>query len=55
MARISPGPPQTLGNRLGARYSRRRYGVMLGPGAANGPARPAHPAPAGPGTRPGPR
>ena len=36
MARISLDPPQTLGYRLGARYSRRRYGVMLDPGAAIG-------------------
>ena len=36
MARISLDPPQTLGYRLGARLSRRRYGVMLDPGAAIG-------------------
>lgn len=36
MARISLDPPQTLGYRLGARMSRRRYGVMLDPGAAIG-------------------
>jgi alkylhydroperoxidase family enzyme len=36
MARISFDPPQTLGYRLGARFSRRRYGVMLDPGAAIG-------------------
>jgi AhpD family alkylhydroperoxidase len=36
MARISLDPPQTLGYRLGARFSRRRYGVMLDPGAAIG-------------------
>src|SRR6266496_959540 len=36
MARISLNPPQTLGYRLGARFSRRRYGVMLDPGAAIG-------------------
>jgi alkylhydroperoxidase family enzyme len=36
MARISLNPPQTLGYRLGARFSRHRYGVMLDPGAAIG-------------------
>ena len=36
MARISLDPPKTLGYRLGARLSRRRYGVMLDPGAAIG-------------------
>lgn len=36
MARISLDPPQTLGYRLGSRISRRRYGVMLDPGAALG-------------------
>jgi alkylhydroperoxidase family enzyme len=36
MARISLDPPRTLGYRLGARLSRRRYGVMLEPGAAIG-------------------
>jgi alkylhydroperoxidase family enzyme len=36
MARISLDPPQTLGYRLGSRLSRRRYGVMLDPGAALG-------------------
>ena len=36
MARISLDPPQTPGYRLGARFSRRRYGVMLDPGAAIG-------------------
>jgi alkylhydroperoxidase family enzyme len=36
MARISLDPPQTLGCRLGARLSRRRYSVMLDPGAAIG-------------------
>jgi hypothetical protein len=34
MARISLDPPKTLGYRIGARLSRRRYGVMLDPGAA---------------------
>jgi AhpD family alkylhydroperoxidase len=34
MARISLNPPKTLGYRIGARLSRRRYGVMLDPGAA---------------------
>jgi alkylhydroperoxidase family enzyme len=36
MARISLDLPQTLGYRLGARFSRRRYGAMLDPGAAIG-------------------
>jgi alkylhydroperoxidase family enzyme len=36
MARISLNPPRTLGYRLGSRLSRRRYGVMLDPGAALG-------------------
>ena len=36
MARISLDPPQTPAYRLGARFSRRRYGVMLDPGAAIG-------------------
>jgi AhpD family alkylhydroperoxidase len=36
MARISLNPPQTLGYRLGSRFARRRYGVMLDPGAAIG-------------------
>ena len=36
MARISLNPPRTLGYRLGARFSRRRYGVMLDPGSAIG-------------------
>jgi len=34
MARISLDPPKTLGYRIGALLSRRRYGVMLDPGAA---------------------
>ena len=34
MARISLGPPKTLGYRIGTRVSRRRNGVMLDPGAA---------------------
>jgi hypothetical protein len=34
MARISLDPPQTLGYRFGARFSRRRYGVMLDRAAA---------------------
>jgi hypothetical protein len=34
MARISLDPPKTLCYRIGARLSRRRYGVMLDPGAA---------------------
>src|SRR5260370_27668547 len=34
MARISLAPPQTLGYRIGSWFSRRRYGVMLDPGAA---------------------
>ena len=36
MARISLNPPMTLGYRLGSRFSRRRYGVMLDPAAAIG-------------------
>jgi alkylhydroperoxidase family enzyme len=36
MARISLDPPMTLMYRLGSRISRRRYGVMLDPGAAIG-------------------
>jgi AhpD family alkylhydroperoxidase len=36
MARISLDPPQTLSYRIGARLSRRWYGVMLDPGAAIG-------------------
>ena len=36
MARISLDPPQTLGYRLGARFSRHRYGVMVDPAAALG-------------------
>jgi AhpD family alkylhydroperoxidase len=36
MARISLDPPQTLGYRLGSRFSRRRYGVMVDPAAAMG-------------------
>ncbi|HKA98164.1 MAG TPA: carboxymuconolactone decarboxylase family protein [Streptosporangiaceae bacterium] len=36
MARISLDPPKTLGYRLGSWFSRRRYGVMLDPGAAIG-------------------
>jgi alkylhydroperoxidase family enzyme len=36
MARISLDPPQSLWYRLGARLSRRRYGVMLDPAAAIG-------------------
>jgi alkylhydroperoxidase family enzyme len=36
MARISLDPPRTLGYRLGSRFARRRYGVMLDPGAAIG-------------------
>jgi alkylhydroperoxidase family enzyme len=36
MARISLSPPMTLGYRLGSRFSRRRYGVMLDPAAAIG-------------------
>ncbi len=36
MARISLDPPQTLGYRLGSRFSRHRYGIMLDPGAAMG-------------------
>ena len=34
MTRISLDPPSTLTYRIGARISRRRYGVMLDPGAA---------------------
>ena len=34
MARISLDPPKTLSYRIGARIARRRYGVMLDPGAA---------------------
>src|SRR5260221_7983254 len=34
MARISLDPPKTPGYRIAARLSRRRYGVMLDPGAA---------------------
>lgn len=34
MARISLEPPKTLGYRVGAWFSRRRYGVMLDPVAA---------------------
>ena len=34
MTRISLDPPKTLAYRMGARISRRRYGVMLDPGAA---------------------
>jgi alkylhydroperoxidase family enzyme len=36
MARISLNPPQTLAYRIGSWLSRRRYGVMLDPGAALG-------------------
>ncbi len=36
MARISLDPPKTLGYRIGSWFSRRRYGVMLDPGAAIG-------------------
>src|SRR2546423_12715840 len=36
MARISLDPPMTLGYRLGRWFSRRKYGVMLDPGAAIG-------------------
>jgi len=36
MARISLDPPTTLGYRLGRWFSRRKYGVMLDPGAAIG-------------------
>jgi hypothetical protein len=36
MARISLNPPQTLAYRLGSRFTRRRYGAMLDPGAAIG-------------------
>ena len=34
MARISLDPPKTLSYRIGARFARRRYGVMVDPGAA---------------------
>jgi len=34
MARISLDPPKTLSYRIGTRIARRRYGVMLDPGAA---------------------
>ncbi|HYB87637.1 MAG TPA: hypothetical protein VEC76_12335 [Streptosporangiaceae bacterium] len=34
MARISLDPPQTPGYRPGARFSRRRYGVLVDPAAA---------------------
>jgi alkylhydroperoxidase family enzyme len=36
MARISLDPPNTLAYRIGARLSRRRYGVMVDPGAVLG-------------------
>ena len=36
MARISLNPPRTLSYRLGARFSRRRYGTVLDPLAAMG-------------------
>ena len=36
MARISLDPPKTLSYRIGTRFVRRRYGVMLDPGAALG-------------------
>ena len=36
MARISLDPPRTLSYRLGARFSRRRYGTVLDPVAAVG-------------------
>jgi alkylhydroperoxidase family enzyme len=36
MARISLDPPRTLSYRLGARFSRRRYGAVLDPLAAMG-------------------
>jgi AhpD family alkylhydroperoxidase len=36
VARISLDPPKTLSYRIGARFARRRYGVMLDPGAAIG-------------------
>jgi alkylhydroperoxidase family enzyme len=36
MARISLDPPRTLSYRLGARFSRRRYGIVLDPLAAVG-------------------
>ena len=31
MARISLDPPKTLSYRIGTRFARRRYGVMLDP------------------------
>jgi alkylhydroperoxidase family enzyme len=34
MARISLSPPTSLSYRIGTRFARRRYGVMLDPGAA---------------------
>jgi alkylhydroperoxidase family enzyme len=34
MARISLSPPKSLSYRIGTRFARRRYGVMLDPGAA---------------------
>jgi alkylhydroperoxidase family enzyme len=36
MARISLEPPKTLSYRIATRFARRRYGVMLDPGAAVG-------------------
>jgi alkylhydroperoxidase family enzyme len=36
MARISLDPPKTLSYRMGTRFARRRYGVMLDPVAAIG-------------------
>ena len=36
MARISLDPPKTLSYRIATRFARRRYGVMLDPGAAMG-------------------
>ncbi len=36
MARISLDPPRTLAYRIAARLSRRRYGLMVDPGAAIG-------------------
>ncbi|WP_327283815.1 MULTISPECIES: carboxymuconolactone decarboxylase family protein [unclassified Streptomyces] len=36
MSRISLSPPRTLLMRIGARYSRRRYGKVLDPGRAYG-------------------
>jgi len=36
MARISLDPPRTLSYRIGTRFARRRYGVMIDPGAAIG-------------------